>query len=80
MPKPANGYIFFYSFYSKILDEEFPKLSSKEKAIKAGEIWKSSSNDLLFCTPIINELLNLLLHEWYNNQKYFLNITRKWMD
>ncbi|GBB85873.1 hypothetical protein RclHR1_12310006 [Rhizophagus clarus] len=45
MPKPANGYIVFYSFYSKILNEEFPNLSSKEKAVKAGEIWNSSSND-----------------------------------
>ncbi|CAB4415757.1 hypothetical protein RhiirA5_413657 [Rhizophagus irregularis] len=45
MPKSANGYIIFYSFYKKILDEEFPKLSPKEKAVKAGEIWNSSSND-----------------------------------
>ncbi|GBB87401.1 hypothetical protein RclHR1_13870004 [Rhizophagus clarus] len=44
--KHSNGYITFYKFYKKILDKEFPELSSQQKAVKAGEKWRSLPLDL----------------------------------
>ncbi|CAB4397331.1 unnamed protein product [Rhizophagus irregularis] len=44
--KPSNGYIIFFKFYKKILDKEYPKLTSQEKAIKAGEKWRHLPVDL----------------------------------
>ncbi|CAB4397320.1 unnamed protein product [Rhizophagus irregularis] len=44
--KPSNSYIIFLKFYKKILDEEYPKLSSREKAKYAGKIWGFLPNNL----------------------------------
>jgi len=46
MPRSPNGYIIFYSFYKKILDEYFSDLSPQEKATKAGEEWNALPNHL----------------------------------
>ncbi|GBB87404.1 hypothetical protein RclHR1_13870007 [Rhizophagus clarus] len=44
--KHSNGYITFYKFYKRILDKEFPELSSQQKAVKAGEKWRYLPLDL----------------------------------
>ncbi|RGB33222.1 hypothetical protein C1646_762000 [Rhizophagus diaphanus] len=31
--------LFYYKFYKKILDAEFPKLSSREKLVMAAKLW-----------------------------------------
>lgn len=36
----------YYSFYEKILDEEFPNLSHQERVAKANELWNSLSEEL----------------------------------
>ncbi|RIA81924.1 hypothetical protein C1645_744158 [Glomus cerebriforme] len=44
--KPLNGYMIFFLLFHKTLKEQYPHLNSKQQAVKAGEIWRSFSNDL----------------------------------
>ncbi|RIA79683.1 hypothetical protein C1645_793924 [Glomus cerebriforme] len=44
--KSPNGYIFFYKFYKKILEEEYSNLSPQNRMKKSGEFWRSLPNDL----------------------------------
>lgn len=38
--------IFYYKFYKRILDAEFPALSSREKVAMAGRLWSYIPNTL----------------------------------
>jgi hypothetical protein len=55
--RSPNKYIIFCKFYKKILDEEFPTLSPRDRAIKAGKLWNFLPRDLQnsFATYANNE-------------------------